>query len=107
MEDIAVLSQLRGKLVCNKDYPLRPAERRAMLSVRDWCVKYFVLLNNNLCSKGAKNKAVTAPKTAAAPAGKRNPSLWWTTSSRSLISCAGLSKGRGSMFSARQPAPRA
>ena len=56
MADIRQLSKLRDKLVREKDYPTSQAEKRAVLLVRDRCVKYFALLNNGLYSRTVVKK---------------------------------------------------
>ncbi len=58
MSDLRRLVSLRNELACNKDYAAKQAERSSVLSVRDWCLKYFSLLNNNLCQGVTRKKAV-------------------------------------------------
>jgi len=54
MSDIRQLFCLREKIVQDKDYKAQQSEKRAVLSVQYWGLKYFSLLSNNLCSNSMK-----------------------------------------------------
>jgi len=66
MTDISQLFTLRDKLAREPGYKARQSERKAVLAARYWCLKYFTLLNNNLCTKTAVKKAAPAARPAAA-----------------------------------------
>jgi two-component system chemotaxis response regulator CheY len=57
ISDIHRLMELRSELAEEKGGPASRTSRMAVLSVREWCVKYFVLLNNSLCHRRAAKAA--------------------------------------------------